>query len=141
METYKRSLKVVAWGVGAPLLFAGIFGIGLSYELDKWSIKLPREHDSALVGTWQNRKSAIASEDPPILVSTTFNADGTGSFLMHDGYHPPFEWGTENGVLYTRRMATDAWSGSHWPYRLQGNQITFQGAKGILLVAPTMTRH
>lgn len=110
-------------------------------QIMRWSIKLPRTRDPRLVGAWSGMRLVMDKAEPRTLVST-FRADGTGSFSHNGSEGVPIEWGTEAGVLYTRRMATDAWSGTSHPYALSGDgkNVSFQKCRLFDLVAPTMSR-
>jgi hypothetical protein len=90
----------------------------------KLMIKVPRTRDARLVGTWRGTWRFL--DEPNLRPKVTeFRSEGTGWFSLGE-YHYPFEWGTEDGVLYTRRMATDSWSARHFRYGFSTDQKTVQ---------------
>jgi hypothetical protein len=85
-----------------------------------WLIKLPRTRDSRLVGTWKGTWRLM--DDPELRPRvTTLRNDGTGECVDHSDIRTVFEWGTEDGRIYTRRMATDAWSGRSHAYKFSAD--------------------
>lgn len=109
-------------------------------------IKLPRTHDRRIVGTW--RGTLPSPGDPvPRTRTTLFRADGTGTFELtgppgKPGLSFKFQWGTEGGVLYTKRMATDSWSATNRKYSVStdGNTLSFSKGGRFDVVTTTMKR-
>ncbi|HLK13661.1 MAG TPA: hypothetical protein VKT78_02550 [Fimbriimonadaceae bacterium] len=127
----KRWDKALAL-VGAILIVAFCF---LLFEGPggRWAwliLTPPGTRDPRLVGVWTGTWHFLEEPEPRSKV-TVFRADGTGTYSDEGRYQTPFEWGTRAGVLYTRRMATDAWSGRKLPYELSpdGKALHFRGAR------------
>jgi hypothetical protein len=99
-------------------------------DVDYFLIKVPRTKDPRLVGTWRGTWKFL-DEKAARYRETTFRSDGTGSFSEEHRHNMPFDWGTEDGVLYTRRMATDAWSRRRIPYKLSKDAAEFKGVKNV----------
>jgi len=106
-----------------------------------YRIKLPRGHDASLLGTWKGTWRVMDEQTIQSRV-TVFRADGTGQWSDNARFRMPFDWGTEEGVLYTRRMATDAWSGRRHRYRFSSdkNGVHFDGQRMFDLVSSDMRR-
>jgi hypothetical protein len=111
----------------------------LYMDVDYFLIKVPRTKDPRLVGTWRGTWKFL-DEKAARYRETTFRSDGTGSFSEEHRHNMPFDWGTEDGVLYTRRMATDAWSRRRIPYKLSKDAAEFKGVKMFDLVTAKMKR-
>lgn len=110
--------------------------------LDPYLIKLPHTRDPRLFGTWHGPWRFM--DEPQARGRTTiFREDGTG-LSVEDGerYGPKFTWGTEDGVLFTKRVETDAWVGTNRGYSLSadGQALKFSKARMFDLVAKEMKR-
>jgi hypothetical protein len=139
MRRLTRAIVAISLITALFLLFDFLSG---NYYTDQWAIKLPRMGDHRIVGEWKGTWKL--SDDPePRHRITTFRPDGTGVWTDPErGFHLTFDWGTENGVIFTKRMATDAWSGTNRLYSLSPNKqtIQFSKARTFDLVCKTMTR-
>jgi hypothetical protein len=113
-----------------------LFSFPALFWFGYYRIKLPRSRDADLVGTWRGNWVFF---DEPRTTTVTFRSDGTGQSSQRAG---PFDWGTEDGVLYTRRMATDAWSGTRRTYRIAPDRgsVAFSKSGMFDLVTREMTR-
>ena len=82
-------------------------------------------------------------DEPEIRIRVTqLRSDGTGLTYSDGKLKAGFEWGTEGGILYTRRMAVDAWSGSSHEYHLSadGRRADFSKVAMFDLVSAEMHR-
>ena len=139
----KRWLKGGLWIVFATgVLFGILETVDAGFWIHKWTIKLPQTRDLRLVGQWTG--TWTLSDDPtPRLRITTFRANGTGEWTDPSrGFHLPFEWGTEKGVLYTRRLATDWWTGEQRGYSITPgrSEIKYTYARTFDPVCTSMKR-
>ena len=104
-------------------------------------IKLPKARDSRLVGTWSGSWQFL-DELPLRSRVTELRSDGFGSTKDDGRPRGSFEWGTENGVLFTRRRAVDSWAGEQHAYVLSPDRksVSFSGVSMFSLVASRMNR-
>lgn len=141
-----RMVKIVVAILAIPgaLVLAPI----VMEPIDTWlkqikanQIKVPSAHDARLIGTWKGSWKFL--DDPENQSRTTnLRADGTGDWSVF-GHRPrPFTWGTENGLFYTKFMATDAWAGWSHQYRLSTDQkkVSFSQTKTFDVVCEYMQR-
>lgn len=130
------------WAIATTVVVGVIVPLHLFWpEIEFALIKLPRPRDPNLVGTWSGEDKRLGPE-MNLRVTTTFRADGTGSYSLNGDDRNKFDWGTEGGTLYTRRMATDAWSGRAHTYRISadGRSAEFVTNRPFETVAPRMVR-
>ncbi|MDR3689541.1 MAG: hypothetical protein P4L46_09195 [Fimbriimonas sp.] len=122
MRSRRMRTAIIGGVLLVPVGFAVLVG-GDGNLAAYWLIKLPRSRDARLVGTWQGIKHTTDGSKIRT-VETVFQANGKGISSIDDVYRVSFDWGVEGGVLYTRRMATDAWSASSHPYTLSADRQT-----------------
>jgi hypothetical protein len=131
-----RSLLWTAAAVGT--IIAGAFLLDLfSPVITKYIVYVPVGHDERLVGEWHGRRQ-VFGDGPWKNVVTVFNSDGTGKTLGTT----KFDWGTQDGVVYFRYLATDAWAPERIPYAVNdgGRKVEFMKRGWCEIVAPEMLR-
>jgi hypothetical protein len=135
----KRLSTTDKWRLaGAAFLVLFIGYIVFDRLFEKYWPPMPGPGDRRLVGKWIG--TAGYYQDKMLL---EFKADGTGSSrtIEHPKWQTVFDWGTNDGVLHLRWLATD-----HWPRRTRayvisanGNVITIEG-KGNYAFPERMVR-
>lgn len=139
MEGFWKKLTIaLSVVIGIPCLLM-VFGPLVVDRIDYWRIKLPATRDLRLVGKWQGAWKFL-DEPEPRSRTTILRPDGVGECWDGDRLMTGFSWGTESGVLYTRRMAVDAWSATSHAYAIgpNGRSIEFAKVRMFDLVAQMM---
>ena len=79
-----------------------------------WLIFVPRERDSRLVGRWAG---VWTGPGWPVPRTLTFTADGAWGEGKRSTTGPRRStWGTKDGRLHVKWLATDYWDGKSFPY-------------------------
>lgn len=139
-----QNQRRIAWGAAvcavlSPWIYPAVIGPGSWFAF--YEIRLPRERDPHLFGTWKGSWRFIG-DGQTIDRMIVFNPEGTGSWLDDGQSRTTFAWGTERGVLYMRYKAVDAWAGLHWTYRLDqsGGRVRLVDQSEYSLIAGPMRR-
>jgi hypothetical protein len=84
---------------------------------------VPGAHDSRLVGSWKDVGHVRPGGSDFYVWTVQLNPDGTGFSPRHGR----FWWGTSEGVIYVKYMATDAWVKIHAKYLFEakGSRVSF----------------
>lgn len=118
-------------GGGVAVLFVYCFGWMTLFShggQPKWLVPLPKSHDHRLAGKWSGTWQPI-SDVPRQRRTAILKPDGTGEWFDEEEMHHPFEWGTEDGFIFTRQAGVDSWVGERCLFRLSPDEKTIAISK------------
>lgn len=140
--------KAIGWIVLLLLVGLGLSAVWMGYSSGAWD-KVPNDRDPRLVGRWTGTprpawKVRLAQETKQPLEPATYElkSDGTGLALSERGGRRSFIWGTDDGVLQIKYLATDYWPTPRYPYRFsqKGDKVSFEMERQSYWFASDWTR-